>query len=111
MTPRLTVTGSDAGVGSYGETLRLDLNGDAYGDLGANLQSVKWTFYGDDSTYTTPVKTYGTKFAADNWMHKSMGIQLGLTESARCQLPGDYDGTGYWKLTISALGYEDFSFR
>lgn len=58
-----------------------------------------------------PLATYGTKFAADNWMHKSMGIQLGLTESIRCQLPEDYDGTGYWKLTISALGYEDFSFN
>ena len=52
MTPNLR---SGDAVGSYGETLRLDLNGD-YGDLGANLQSVKWTFYGDDSTYTTPVK-------------------------------------------------------
>ena len=59
MTPNLR---SGDAVGSYGETLRLDLNGD-YGDLGANLQSVKWTFYGDDSTYTTPVKTYGTKFS------------------------------------------------
>ena len=26
-------------------------------------------------------------FAADNWMHKAMGIQLGLTDSYRCQLP------------------------
>ena len=46
VTPNLR---SGDAVGSYGETLRLDLNGD-YGDLGANLQSVKWTFYGDDST-------------------------------------------------------------
>lgn len=36
MTPNLR---SGDAVGSYGETLRLDLNGD-YGDLGANLQSV-----------------------------------------------------------------------
>lgn len=99
------------GVGSYGEFLRVDLNGDAYGDLGSNMQAVTWTYYGYDDTYSKPLATYGTKFAADNWMHKSMGIQLGLTESIRCQLPEDYDGTGYWKLTISALGYEDFSFN
>ena len=75
------------------------------------MQAVTWTYYGYDDTYSKPLATYGTKFAADNWMHKSMGIQLGLTESIRCQLPEDYDGTGYWKLTISALGYEDFSFN
>lgn len=99
-----------AASGSYGEFLRVDLLGN-YGDLGANMQAVRWDYYGDDSTYTKLLASYGTKFAADNWMHKSMGIQLGLTESIRCQLPEDYDGTGYWKLTISALGYEDFSFN
>ncbi len=50
------------------------------------------------ASYTTPVRKFGTKFAADNWMHKSMGIQLGLTDSLRCQLPEGTDGTGYWKL-------------
>lgn len=99
------------GTGSYGEFLRVDLTGDAYGDLGSNMQTVTWTYYGYDDTYSKPLATYGTKFAADNWMHKSMGIQLGLTDSYRCQLPEGYDGTGYWKLTVSALGYEDFSFN
>lgn len=107
---KITVT-VQPGAGSYGGFLRVDLNGDAYGDLGSNMQAVTWTYYGYDDTYSKPLATYGTKFAADNWMHKSMGIQLGLTESIRCQLPEDYDGTGYWKLTISALGYEDFSFN
>lgn len=107
---KITVTVQPS-AGSYGEFLRVDLNGDAYGDLGSNMQAVTWTYYGYDDTYSKPLATYGTKFAADNWMHKSMGIQLGLTESIRCQLPEDYDGTGYWKLTISALGYEDFSFN
>ncbi len=107
---KITVT-VQPGAGSYGEFLRVDLNGVAYGDLGSNMQAVTWTYYGYDDTYSKPLATYGTKFAADNWMHKSMGIQLGLTESIRCQLPEDYDGTGYWKLTISALGYEDFSFN
>ena len=36
-----------------------------------------------------------------------MGIQPGLTDSARCQLPAGYDGTGYWSLTVYALGYSD----
>lgn len=96
--------------GSYGEFLRVDINGN-YGDLGANMQAVTWTYYGNDSTYSTPLQTYGTKFAADNWMHKSMGIQLGLTDSVRCQLPEGTDGTGYWKLTVRALGYEDYTYE
>ena len=39
-----------------------------------------------------------------------MGIQLGLTDSLRCQLPEGTDGTGYWRLTVYALGYADYSF-
>ena len=109
-----TATGVEPEVrkanGSYGEFLRVDING-SYADLGANMQAVTWTYYGNDSTYSTPVITYGTKFAADNWMHKSMGIQLGLTDSIRCQLPAGYDGTGYWKLTVRALGYEDYTYE
>ena len=73
------------------------------------MQTVKWTYYGNDSTYSDPVISYGTKFAADNWMHKMMGIQLGLTDSARFQLPSGYNGIGYWKITVYALGYEDYS--
>ena len=95
--------------GSYGEFLRVDLNGN-YGDLGANMQSVTWTYYGDDATYTNALASYGTKFAADNWMHKSNGIQLGLTKSERCQLPEGTNGTGYWKLTVHALGYNDYTY-
>ena len=102
----ITSTVKDA-TGSYGEFLRVDINGDGYGALGAMMQAVKWTYYGNDATRTNVVATYGTKFAADNWMHKSMGIQLGLTDSARCQLPAVYDGTGYWSLTVYALGYTD----
>ena len=97
-------SGSD--VGSFGEFIRVDLNGN-YGELGSRMQSVVWTYYGDDRTYTHAKASYGTKFAADNWMHKSMGIQLGLSDSARCQLPEGTDGTGYWAITIRALGYAD----
>ena len=99
-----------AASGSYGEFLRVDLLGN-YGDLGANMQAVRWDYYGDNSTYTKLLASYGTKFAADNWMHKSMGIQLGLTHSKRCKLPGGTDGTGYWKLTVYALGYNDYTYK
>lgn len=99
-----------AASGSYGEFLRVDFNGN-YGDLGANMQAVKWTYYGNDSTRTKALAAYGTKFASDNWMHKSMGIQLGLTDSLRCSLPSGYDGTGYWSVTIYALGYEDYTYN
>ena len=105
----VTGTVKDAS-GSYGEFLRVDFNG-SYGDLGANMQAVKWTYYGNDSTRTKALATYGTKFASDNWMHKSMGIQLGLTDSLRCSLPSGYDGTGYWSVTIYALGYEDYTYN
>ena len=98
------------GNGSYGEFLRVDLTGN-YGDLGGAMQAVKWTYYGNDSSYANALQSYGTKFAADNWMHKSMGIQLGLTESQRCQLPEGYDGTGYWTLTVYALGYADYTIQ
>lgn len=108
-----TATGIEPTVkdasGSYGEFLRVDLNGN-YGDLGANMQSVTWTYYGDDATYSNALATYGTKFAADNWMHKKMGIQLGLTKSERCKLPEGTNGTGYWKLTVHALGYNDYTY-
>lgn len=103
--------------GSYGEFLRVDFNQKStdsnvgYGDLGAHMQAVKWTYYGNDSTRSKALATYGTKFAADNWMHKSMGIQLGLTDSIRCQLPKGTDGTGYWSLTIYALGYADSTYN
>ena len=105
----VTGTVKDAS-GSYGEFFRVDFNG-IYGDLGANMQAVKWTYYGNDSTRTKALATYGTKFASDNWMHKSMGIQLGLTDSLRCSLPSGYDGTGYWSVTIYALGYEDYTYN
>lgn len=93
--------------GSYGEFLRVDLNGN-YGGLGAAMQAVKWDYYGNGNTV---LATYGTKFAADNWMHKAMGIQLGLTHSVRCQLPAGTDGTGHWKLTVYVLGYQDYTFE
>ena len=34
--------------GSYGEFLRVDFTKN-YGDLGANMQAVKWTYYGNDT--------------------------------------------------------------
>lgn len=91
--------------GSYGEFLRMDVNGN-YGGLGAAMQTVRWDYYGDGDTVKA---SYGTKFAADNWMHKSMGIQLGLTKSLRCQLPEGTDGKGKWVVTIYGLGYKDYS--
>lgn len=105
----VTPTVKDAS-GSYGEFLRVDITGEGYGDLGANMQAVRWDYCGDDATGTNVLRSFGTKFAADNWMHKSMGIQLGLTDSLRCQLPEGTDGTGYWRLTVYALGYADYSF-
>ena len=103
-------TKMNPGSGTYGEFLRVDLTGN-YGGLGGAMQAVKWTYYGDDDTYTNALQSYGTKFAADNWMHKFNGIQLGLTDSVRCKLPADTDGTGYWEVTVYGLGYSDYTFR
>ena len=110
---------------SFGAHLRVDLtnpkkegtdkNGkptlvdakNAYGALGDNMQTVVWKYYGEGNTV---LRTYGTKFAADNWMHKFMGIQLGLTDSLRFKLPEGTDGTGKWEITIYALGYSDTTY-
>lgn len=94
--------------GSYGEFLRVDINGDGYGALGAKMYAVRWDYYGNGDKV---LASYGTKFAADNWMHKVMGIQLGLTDSYRCQLPKGTDGTGKWKVTVYAMGYADTVFE
>lgn len=95
--------------GNFGEMLRVDLNNN-YGDLGGHMQTVVWKYYGTDESNTTPLATYGTKFAADNWMHKTMGIQLGLTDSLRAKLPDGKDGTGKWTITVYALGYSDTTY-
>ena len=115
---------ADAGIaaavkeysGNFGEMLRVDLdntkdNTKYYGDLGSHMQTVVWKYYGTDESNTTPLATYGTKFAADNWMHKIMGIQLGLTDSLRFKLPEGTDGTGKWTLTVYALGYSDTTYE
>ena len=94
--------------GSYGEFLRVDITGDGYGALGAKMYAVKWDYYGNGNKV---LASYGTKFAADNWMHKAMGIQLGLTDSLRCKLPEGTDGTGYWTITLTALGYNDVTYK
>ena len=94
--------------GSYGEFLRVDITGDGYGALGAKMYAVRWDYYGNGDKV---LASYGTKFAADNWMHKAMGIQLGLTDSYRCQLPKGTDGTGKWKITVYAMGYADTVFE
>lgn len=106
----ITTTVKEAN-GSYGEFLRVDLTGEGYGALGADMQAAEWTYYGSDSTYTNPLQSYGTKFASDNWMHKAQGIQLGLTDSLRCKLPAGTDGTGYWTITVYALGYNDYTVK
>ncbi len=93
----------------FGDFLRVDLKGD-YGPLGSKMQTVLWTYYGDSDS-NTPLATYGTKFASDDWMHKSLGIQLGLTDSLRCRLPEGTDGTGKWELTVYALGYADYTVK
>lgn len=93
--------------GTYGSMFRVHLTGSAYGDLGSRMQSVTWQYYGDSETV---LQTYGTKFAADIWMHGNNGIQLGLTKSLRAELPEGTDGTGKWVGTIHALGYKDFTF-
>ena len=89
-----------------GKPVMVDIK-NAFGALGDNMQTVVWKYYGDGDTV---LATYGTKFAADNWIHSRKGIQLGLTDSLRFQLPEGTDGTGKWTITIYALGYSDTTY-
>ena len=95
------------GTDKNGKPTKVDVK-NAYGALGDNMQTVVWKYYGDGDTV---LATYGTKFAADDWMHKSMGIQLGLTDSLRFKLPEGKDGTGKWTITVYALGYSDTTYE
>lgn len=95
-----------------GKPVMVDIK-NAFGALGDNMQTVVWKYYGTtdpSASGATPLATYGTKFAADNWIHSRKGIQLGLTDSLRFQLPEGTDGTGKWEITIYALGYSDSTF-
>ena len=89
-----------------GKPVMVDIK-NVFGALGDNMQTVVWKYYGDGDTV---LATYGTKFAADNWIHSRKGIQLGLTDSLRFQLPEGTDGTGKWTITIYALGYSDTTY-
>ena len=42
------VKAGDKDVGSYGEFIRVDFNGN-YGGLGSAMQAVEWTYYGNDA--------------------------------------------------------------
>ena len=78
------------------------------------MQAVRWTYYGNDDKYETPVISYGTKFAADNWMHKANGIQLGLTDSirvARGSVNVSLSTIIVAKITVYALGHEDYEVK
>ena len=102
------VTTAVTSESQFGDFIRADITGDGYGALGSRMQTVLWQYKGDGDTVQA---TYGTKFAADDWMHSANGIQLGLTESLRCRLPEGTTGTGKWIVTVYALGYEDYSFE
>ena len=70
----------------------MDLNGN-YGGLGAAMQAVKWDYYGNGNTV---LATYGTKFAADNWMHKMMGISA--WSDTFCKMPAS--GRNRWNRSL-----------
>ena len=115
---KLKIEAQNFSGGTYGAMFRVHITNknkadassddNVYGQLGSRMQSVTWQYYGNGDTV---LRTYGTKFAADIWMHGSNGIQLGLTDSLRAKLPEGTDGTGKWVGTIHALGYEDFTFE
>ncbi len=114
---KLKIEAQNFSGGTYGAMFRVHITNkntadassddNVYGQLGSRMQSVTWQYYGNSDTVQA---TYGTKFAADIWMHGNNGIQLGLTKSLRAELPAGTDGTGKWVGTIHALGYKDFTF-
>lgn len=72
----------------------------------ANFITAKYEYYGDDSTYSNLVATFGTKHAADTWWSTNHGARID------CGINYSFDrfkgaNAGYYKITLIANGYED----
>ena len=72
----------------------------------ARFQTAQYDYYGDDSTYTTLVGSYGSKHGADTWWSDHHGIRID------CGINYSFDrfegaGPGYYKITLIADGYKD----
>jgi hypothetical protein len=95
---------------SFGNYVQVRLAGDGYYPYAKKMTGVIWEYYGetnpDTDSSAEAEAVYGTKMTADNWFHSKLGFQLGLNTSYR---QGSSEKYGYWKLTIMADGYEDFS--
>lgn len=72
----------------------------------ANFLTAKYEYYGDDSTYSKVVSTYGTKHSSDTWWSTNHGMRIDTG------INYDFDrfegsGSGYYKITLIANGYKD----
>lgn len=72
------------------------------------FRTARIDFYGDDSSYTNLVKSYGTKHGADSWWsdHHGTRIDVGVNYGF-----DRFQGTapGYYRITLIANGYADIT--
>ena len=76
----------------------------------ANFITAKYEYYGDDSSYSNLVATFGTKHAADTWWGTRDGARMD------CGINYSFDrfngaDAGYYKITLIANGYEDIEVK
>lgn len=79
---------------------------DQFASYAASFVTATYEYYGDDSTYTDLVGTYGTKVASDTWWsdHHGYRIDLGINFDF-----DRFDGTGYgyYAVTMISNTYDD----
>lgn len=85
-----------------------ELSQEEFIDYALAFRTARVDFYGDDSSYTNLVKSYGTKHAADSWWsdHHGTRIDVGVNYGF-----DRFQGTapGYYTITLIANGYADIS--
>lgn len=102
-----TKYGSDAEAYIYLKNENGDeLTEEEYLKYCANFLTAKYEYYGDDSTYSKVVSTYGTKHSSDTWWSTNHGMRIDTG------INYDFDrfegsGSGYYKITLIANGYKD----
>lgn len=83
-----------------------ELSQEEFINYALQYRTARVDYYGEDSTYSKLVKSYGTKHSADSWWsdHHGTRIDVGVNYSFE-RFQGA--GPGYYTITLIANGYSD----